>query len=295
LCYNFIMQGKKIKRVGVLRGGIGKNYTSSLQKGGEMIVYIFKNLEGKYKVSDILIDKEGYWHINGRPVIPADLIHKVDIVWNTGEPNISVTLDNLSIPYVGNGIFSSALENSRDFLREHIKGIGLQMPRSYVVKKALGRSPMGEAREVFQKFPGPWVVKVSKEAKVVKNFNELAEEIGGRDSVIVEEFIAGKIASVHSVPNFRGEKIYTFPLGNAYGVFSAKEKEKLAGFAKDLHKHIGAKHYLKSDFVLTPRGKVYLLQINETPDLKPDSHFSQVCESVGAETHHVIEHILEQA
>ena len=51
----------------------------------------------------------------------------------------------------------------------------------------------------------------------------------------------------------------------------------------------------KSDFVLNPHGKVYLLNIDSTPDLKPDSHFSQVCESVGAKTHHVVEHILERA
>jgi D-alanine-D-alanine ligase-like ATP-grasp enzyme len=94
---------------------------------------------------------------------------------------------------------------------------------------------------------------------------------------------------------FRGEDIYTFPLGNSFGNFSAEEKEILTQVAKDLHKHIGAKHYLKSDFVLNSRGKVYLLQIESMPDLKPDSHFSQVCESVGAKMHYVVEHILEQA
>ena len=87
--------------------------------------------------------------------------------------------------------------------------------------------------------------------------------------------------------------IYAFPPGNSFGVFAVEEKEKLAASAKKLHKHIGAKHYLKSDFILTPRGKVYLLQINLTPNLKPDSHFSQVCELVGAKPHHVVEHILE--
>ena len=62
---------------------------------------------------------------------------------------------------------------------------------------------------------------------------------------------------------------------------------------KELHQHLGAKHYLKSDFVLTPRGKIHLLQIDVMPDLKPNSHFSQVVESVGAKMHHVVEHMLE--
>lgn len=282
-----IMQEKKLKRVGVLRGGAGKHYASSLQKGGEIISFIFENLADKYKTFDILIDKDGNWHLNGKPIIPADLIHKVDIVWNTSHPNFSNILESLSIPHVSVGHFSSALENSKDFLREHIKEIGLQMPRSIMSPK--------NAKEVFEKFTGPWIVKVSNEVKVVKTFPELVEAIDGRNDVLVEEFVAGKVASVHSVPDFRGMDIYIFPLGNAYGVFSTMEKEKLSSVAKILHKHLGAKHYLKSDFILTSRGKIYLLQVEGTPDLKLNSHFSQVCDSVGAKTYHVIEHILEQA
>jgi hypothetical protein len=51
---------------------------------------------------------------------------------------------------------------------------------------------------------------------------------------------------------------------------------------------------LKSDFVLNPHGKVYLLQVSEKMDLKNGSHFSEAIESVGGKPHHVIEHILEQ-
>ena len=115
-----------------------------------------------------------------------------------------------------------------------------------------------------------------------------------KKEILVEEFIPGKIASIHSVPKFRNEEIYIFPLGNSFGVFSAEEKNKLTSLAKTLHIHLGAKHYLKSDFLLTPRGKIYLLQIEENPDLKQDSHFSQVAESVGAKISDVVEHILEQ-
>jgi D-alanine-D-alanine ligase len=274
-------RGMDKKRVGIVRGGEGKYYASSLKKGGEIISHISENLSDKYKVVDILVDKAGAWHLNGLPIIPADLFHKVDIVWNTAHPGISVILDNFSIPNIGNGFFSSALENSKDMLREHVKQIGVPMPK-YVV------SPKN-AREVFEKFGSPWRVG----NKLVKTFPELEEVIRDSENILVEEFIAGKVASIHSVPLFRGEKIYTFPLGNAFGVFSSEEKEKLANLAKDLHRHIGAKHYLKSNFILDKRGKIYLLDIESTPDLDKDSHFAQVCESVGAQTHQVVEHILE--
>jgi hypothetical protein len=160
------------------------------------------------------------------------------------------------------------------------------MPRSIVSPK--------NAQAVFEKFPAPWIVKILNEIKIVKTFNELSEILDGKKDVIVEEFIAGKIATVHSMPNFRGQEIYTFPLVNSYGIFSREEKEKLETLAKNLHKHLGAKHYLKSDFILNPHGRIYLLQISEVPNLKPDSHFWQSVESVGAKMHHVVEHILEQ-
>ncbi|MBU0998967.1 hypothetical protein KKG24_01480 [Patescibacteria group bacterium] len=298
------------KKIGILRGGIGNNYRSSLQKGGEIILFISENLADKYKVIDILIDKQGNWHIGGVPVVPIDLIHKVDVFWNTAHPSFSNILDSLAIPNIGNSSFYSSLQNSKNLLREHLKQIDVQMPRAVILplyqKDFDGpreRYAIKKAKEIHKKFSAPWIVKSFTEDSnmgihLAKTFNELVSSIedGAKHekSILVEEFIAGKIASIHSASGFRGEDIYTFPLGNTFGNFSLDEKEKLAGLVKDLHRHLDAKHYLKSDFVLTPRGKVYLLEINCIPDLKLDSHFSQVCESVGAKMHHVIEHIIER-
>ena len=110
-------------------------------------------------------------------------------------------------------------------MREHVKSVGILMPRYIISPK--------NAREVFEKFGAPWIVKIFNEIKIVKTFDELAEAINGEKNVIVEEFIPGKIASVHSVPKFRDEDIYIFPLGNSFGIFSAEEKEKLANMAKN--------------------------------------------------------------
>ena len=305
------MQPTIKKRIGILRGGTGKNYTSSLQKGGEVILHISENLGDKYKVIDILIDKEGVWHLGGLPVKPADLIHKVDIIWNTVHSGVSVILDNLSIPNIGVSHFFSTLENNNEFLKEHIGKIGVQMPRSIVLPLyqedfdgERSKYAIKKAKEIHEKFGAPWIVKSFTEDSnmgihLAKTFPELVDAIEDgvkhEKSILVEEFIAGKVASVHSVPNFRNQDIYTFPLGNTFGVFSAEEKEKLADIVKDLHRHIDAKHYLKSDFVLSSNGKIYLLDVYSMPNLKPDSHFSQVCESVGAKTHLIIEHIINNA
>jgi len=268
------------KRVGVLRGGTGEHYHSSLRKGGDIISHISENLADKYKTIDILIDKEGVWHLNGIPISPADLIHKVDLVWDTTHPSAGIILDNFSIPNIGSGSF---LGNNVDLIRKHVKSIGLNMPRQIVSPKT--------ARAVFEKFGAPWIVG----DELVKTFAELIELIENNENILVEEFIAGKVASVHSLPHFRGQDFYTFPVVNVFGILSGEEKEKLTNLTKDLHKHIGGEHYLKSNFVLNKRGKIYLLELDSTPNLKSYSHFAQACESVGAKMHQVVEHILEKA
>lgn len=305
------MQLATKKRIGILRGGAGKHYASSLKRGGEIISFLSEKLADKYKPFDILVDKNHIWHFNGVPVIPSDLSNKVDMIWNTSHPSLSHILNSLSIPNIGSSSFAFTLENSKEMLREHMEKIGVEMPRSIVLpvyqKDFDGpreRYAIKKAKEIFEKFPSPWTVRSftpdeNMGIHLAKTFPELVNAIedgvqSGK-SILVEEFITGKVASVHSVPRFRGEDVYVFPLGNTFGNFSLGEKEKLFSLAKNLHKHIDARYYLKSDFVLNSQGKVYLLQIESMPDPKPDSHFSQVVDSVGAKMHHVIEHILESA
>ena len=305
------MQSAAKKRVGVLRGGMSEDYHASIRRGGEIISHIHENLEDKYKVLDILVDADGVWHLSGVPILSSDLMHRVDIVWNAAHPSFSNILESLGIPFVGNGLFSHALQNSRTMLREHMAQIGVSMPRHFVIPVYQSdfdgpreRYSIKKAKEVHEKFGAPWIIKSYTEdanmgIHLAKTFNELVASIedgvNHGKSIMVEEFIGGKVAAMHSMPHFRGKDVYTFPLGNTFGNFSSEEKNKLESLVKTLHSHLGAKHYLKTNFVLTPMGKVYLTEIESTLDLKPDSHFSQAVESVGAKMHHVIEHILERA
>lgn len=295
----------EIKRVGILRGGVGDYYENSLVKGGEIISHLLENLSDRYKPVDILIDKDGVWHIGGLPIQPADLMHRVDVIWNASHPSFSNIFENLSIPNIGTPAFSKAVGDSREILQEHMKKIGVQMPRhliippfqkdfdeieyKYIIKKS---------KEVFEKFPSPWIVKsFTNDSRmgvhVAETFQELVKAIEDGvnlgESILVEELISGKNAFMHTVSNFRGQDIYAFPAGN----FSKSEKEKLIAMAKNIHNHIGASHYLKSNFVLNPKKGIFLTSVEFFPDLKKDSHFHKMCESVGAKTHNVIEHILD--
>lgn len=305
------MQSLSKKRVGIIRGGAGEHYAASLKRGGDIILHIHENLSHKYKPVDILIDRKGVWHINGLPVLPRELQKKVDVVWNTASPNISLILDNFSIPHVSPGSFSSSFETSKEMLAKYMAQIGVAMPRFIILpvyqKDFDGpreRYSIKNAKKVFEKFGSPWLVRSlgsdpNMGVHLAKTFpqlvNGIEDGVNHEQSILVEEFILGKVASVHSVPRFRGQDFYTFPPVDVFGMLSREEKEKLTLLAKNLHSHLGAKHYLKSNFVLSKRGKLYLLDLESTPNLKPFSHFARACESVGAKMHHVVEHILEQA
>ncbi len=301
---------KSKKRIGIIRGGAGEHYLSSIKKGGDIISHIVQHLPHKYKVLDILIDKEYVWHVNGTPVSPSELSNKIDIAWNITHPSFANILESLSIPNMGNGSFSGAIQNSREMLRKHMSKIGVAMPRSVVLpvyqKDFDGpreKYAIKKAKTVFEKFGSPWIVKSftpdsNMGVHFAQTFPQLVSAIedGVRHekSILVEEFIGGKVASVHSVPHFRGEAMYVFPPVNVFGEFSLDEKSKLSSLAKTLHHHIGGKHYLKSNFILNKRGKVYLLEFESIPNLKSFSHFAQACEKVGAKMHDVVEHILER-
>jgi len=306
-------------RIGVLRGGT-ENYENSLKQGGDFISFVFDNMSSLYNTVDIFIDRDGVWHTSGLPIQPTDLMHKVDVVWNFSHSSTSAVIDSLSIPQISQSHFSSSLQNSREMLREHMKGINVPMPRSILIPayfedidarptergQSFGRGPreryaIKKAKEVHEKFGAPWIVKSFTENKnmamhVAKTFGELSQAIENGanqgNSILVEEFITGKPGAVHSVGNFRDEDVYVLPLGKD---FTSEEKEKITEMAKDLYRHLGAKHYLKTDFILSPRRGFILTDIYFSPDIRADSHFDQSCASVGAEMSHIVEHILKQA
>jgi len=296
-----------IKKMGIIRGGGGEDYEKSLKKGGEIISYLNENLDDKYKVVDILVDKKGVWHVNGFPIILSDLMNKVDLVWNTSSCPSTFLINNFSIPNIYDSRFLNSLKQNKEMLRKHMKSIGIKMP-SYLLLPVYQEDFDGDknkyiikkAKEIHEKFGAPWIVKTfifdsNMAIHLAKNFPELVNAIEDgvkhEKSILVEEFIDGKTDSIHSVSYFRGEDIYIFPTKN----FISSEKEKIINLIKSIHKHLGIKYYLKSDFIFHPKKGFFLTDIDFLPDLRKGSHFEQSCEYVGAKMHHVIEHILNKA
>ncbi|HPS21759.1 MAG TPA: hypothetical protein PLO44_03070 [Candidatus Paceibacterota bacterium] len=293
------------KRVGILRGG-EHDYENSLAKGGELILHITEKLGDKWQVFDIFIDKDNVWHLTGKEIKPADLMHKVDVVWNVSLPSYTNVLQSFAIPYVGADVFHNTVIQNRAMLEEHMKKVGIKMPRHLVIpiyqKDFDGEKEtfiLKKAKEVHEKFAAPWIVKSFAQHSdmgihIAKTFPELIESIADcinhGESILVEEFISGKNISTHSVAGFRNQDTYVFP--NIENI-SKIEKENIMKAAEQLHKHFNNPKYLRSEFVLDLRGKVFLKNIQFNPELNKDSHFCQTCNYVGANPQDVVACILD--
>ena len=293
------------KRVGILRGGNKEHYENSIKKGGEIILHIYENLSDKWKPVDVLVDGNGIWHVDGIPIMPAELVNKVDLVWNTTHPNFSVILKSFDIPNIGIDAFPFLLSQNRSILQEHMNGIGIKMPRHFVIPAyqadfdgSLDKFILKKAREVHEKFSPPWVIKsLTNEIDIVTHvantypelINAIEDITTHGKSILIEELIVGKDVSMYSVKGFRGEEIYNLPPvlykgGNIIAPwnFTNTEREKLNEISKVVFNHLNISDYLNSYFVIHPRRGIFLRSIDFHPDVKQDSHFNQAALYIGA-------------
>ncbi len=325
-------------RVGVIRGGLSNEYKVSLLSGASVLKELIKEpLCNKYKAIDIYIDKDNVWHINGVPS-SLDIISKeVDVIFNAlhgdfGEDGVvQELLENYKIPYTGSGPIESALGYNKILSKDQFNKLNIKTPRHIlfpVYQKdfdgSLDKYAREKASEVFNKLPPPWIVKPltggsSMGIHVCKTFDSLVSAfnlgVNQNVSVIVEEFIEGKEATVGVIDNFRGKDLYTLPPveiripktssffdndakynGKSEeicpGCFSEEEKIELERLASFIHKGLGLRHYSRSDFIVHPKKGVYALEVNTLPGLTTESLLPKSISAIGLNLSDFIEHII---
>lgn len=313
-------------RVGILRGGPSSEYEVSLKTGSSVL----KHLPEHYHKEDILITRDGVWHLRGEPVNPHNLINHLDVAFlclhgEYGEDGqVQKILETIGLPYTGSGSLASAIGMSKVHSKNHLAPHGIKMARHiYVTNKD---NLVDKAKEIFFKFAPPYIVKPNDRGSsvglfLVKNTHELSSKIKEcleySDSVLVEEFIRGKEASCGVVEKMRGEKIYSlmpveirppkekkvFDYEAKYsgiseeicpGNFSETEKRELMRLASLAHKHLGLKHYSRSDFIVSPRG-VYYLETNTLPGLTNESLLPKELRAVGITYAEFLDHLIRLA
>jgi D-alanine-D-alanine ligase-like ATP-grasp enzyme len=121
-------------KVGVIRA------RNLLQQVGRFFLFcVVIEFKDKYKVFDMLLDKEGILHINGLPINVEEYTFKVDVVFNAlhgdfgADGKLQQILEHWNIPYTGSGIFPSAMSSNRKLAKYKFHSLGLNTPPYIIV------------------------------------------------------------------------------------------------------------------------------------------------------------------
>src|SRR3989344_664549 len=291
-------------KVAVIRGGPSPEYEISLKTGAN-ILSLLRRWEGKYDPIDIFISKEGEWHRDGLSRYPQEVLSGADVVWNAlhghyGEDGqVQKLLEYLGIPYTGSGEEASASSYDKEVAKIAYRRHALLVPRHELFTS----DSLTNERliHVVRNYLHPVIVKPASGGssigtKLAHGLLELKDAI--RDAlkyskkVLVEEFEGGREATCGVVEGMRGEKLYAMiPVGDT----TPEENERIVEMAKLAHQALGLKHYSTSDFIVSPKGKIYILETDSLPVFHEDSAMHQSLLSTAVKPHDFADHCITLA
>ncbi len=320
----------KIK-VAVLRGGPSSEYEVSLKTGAGVLA----NLPAKYEGIDVLIDKEGVWHIGGTPIKPEKLHLRAEVAFlalhgEYGEDGtIQKFFETHGFPFTGSKSLASALGMNKGLSKKIFADHGIPTPNGRVITKREGADFHKTALELFKTFTQPSVIKPvdrgsSVGVSICHTLPEIEEGLQKAFSVskaaLVEECIRGKEATCGVLEDFRGQDFYALPpveilpkkhqkffdYESKYsdtegakeicpGNFTRKEIETIEKYAIAVHKALGARHYSRTDFMVHPKRGIFALEINTLPGLTPTSLIPKEMDAVGSSYSELLDHLITLA
>lgn len=318
-------------RVGVLRGGPSSEYDISLKTGGHVLQNLSSDL---YITRDILISKDGVWHMRGFETTPNRVLKHVDVVFNAlhgeyGEDGeVQRILDTFQVPYTGSKALASNLAMNKPRAKEIVSKAGISVPLHVIIEQTSDIERT--VTEIFRTFPQPVVVKPLNKGSSLGvafagSYQELIDVVTTAlevsPSILVEEFIRGKEVTCGVIDDFRGEEKYTllpieivlphgkdcFDYDAKYndedkggatlrcpGNLTAEEKLLIKDATRKVHEVLGLRHYSRSDFIVTPRG-VYFLEVNTLPGLTEHSLVPHALKEAGCSFKEFVEHLINLA
>lgn len=314
-------------RVAVLRGGPSNEYDVSLKTGATVLKHLDRE---RYQPLDVFIDKNASWHVDGVVTNPLDLRHRVDVAWNAlhgsyGEDGeVQRLLESINLPYTGSGVVASAVAMHKVKAKEVFVRHGLSVAPGIEVELSIIND--ADVREIFRSLPPPYIVKpVSSGSSVgmstAHSISELHDALMRANehssNVLIESMVRGREATCGIIDGYRGEKFYAlmpieivpptdasfFDYSAKYsgtsqeicpGRFTREETTAIQEAARTAHEALGARHYSRSDFIVTPKGKPYILETNTLPGLTEESLVPKALAAAGCSLKEFLDHVIRQ-
>ena len=267
-------------KVAVLRGGPSHAYDDSM-KTGAYVLSLLREFPETYEPLDIFISRDGEWHSGGLSYNPHESLRHTDVVWNAlhgpyGEDGqVQSLLESLQVPFTGSGTVPAAMALNKGLAKELYRRHSLLTPAWSLVSEDSFSDD--QLIEIFRTHLHPVIVKPANGArglgvKLVHTFQELKDAVlatfGHSKKVLVEDLIKGLEVTCVVIEKAKGQELYApVPVGRA----TPAQNQEIEAMAKKAHEILGLRHYSGSDFIITPRGKIYLLETNSLPTFHEES------------------------
>lgn len=300
----------RMKKIGVLMGGLSAERDISLQSGEAVYEAL---VQRGYDAVRLFVDRD-----IDRVLRQAD----VDMVFNAlhgryGEDGcIQGLLEILGIPYTGSGVMASSLAMHKVKAKELFRLHNLPTPPYYV----LDREKFVALDEVHGAFGFPVIVKPSGEGSSVgvalaRDLDELEqaceEAFRFDDAVLVERYIPGREVHVGVLNNQALGAIEVVP-HNAIFDYQAKYTPGHADFflpprmspersrgvltqALRAHQALGCEGASRVEMIVSELGNEYVLEVNTLPGLTNQSLLPRIAAHAGRSFEGLIESILLEA
>lgn len=320
-------------RILVLRGGPGGDHEFSMRSGKFVMDSLDKE---RYTPMDVVVNHEGTWYHAGKVISPDQAFAHADTVFNTihgtyGEDGaLSQIFQTFNMPHTSTTPLGASLAYKKIAAKRKAEELGIPVPKhAEIIGNDISNYADIEtcATEIIQKFHLPVIIKPSHGGTSVgvtlaNSFHDIVDGIKEgllyAPSVLVEEYIQGKEASVSVFENMRDEDLYTPPpveilfekpitffnrdlkhIGNyetsAPGSFSDEEKLQLQEAAKAMHEGLGLSHISQSDFIIHPKRGLFYLETNSIPLFEAHTPVVKSAESVGISSKELIEHLIKSS
>jgi D-alanine-D-alanine ligase len=226
-------------------------------------------------------------------------------------------LDMLRIPYSSCGVLASALSFNKYKCNQYLKGMGLTVSDSICLR----RGQRADTDEIIARLGLPLFVKPSdcgssfgitkvKEAAQLQPAVETAFREG--NEIIIERFIPGTEVTCGCYKTRTKEVV--LPLtevvpANEFFDYGAKyngESQEItparisAGLTEEIQRKtsavydfIGANGLIRVDYIITPEGTPFLLEVNTTPGMTATSFIPQQVRAAGLDIREVMTDIIE--
>lgn len=289
-----------MEKIGLIYGGKSFEHDVSIKSKNSFI----NNINKKYDVSEIYVDKDGNWYKDGKLLENIiEYLKELDIVFplihgNIGEDGkLQGLLETFNIKYVGSNTISSALAMDKGFCKTILDKYDIkQVPYIIVNKKS-------KIKEIIEKFTFPVIIKPANGGSsigisVANNTKELIKALSNAfkydKKVIVEKFIKARELEVGIINN---NGIITSSVGeiksNGFYDYEAKyikntevivdtnlKKEtilKIKEIARNVFKILECNDFARCDFLYDETSdELYFNEINTIPGFTEISMFPKL-------------------